>query len=62
MDPDRVVIGHKPSQNIDELVGLYHYVPKDKVILTNQYSSELAKLVNNCFLAQRVSSDRKSVV
>jgi UDP-glucose 6-dehydrogenase len=39
MDPDRVVIGHKAEENIDKLVGLYHYVPKDKIILTNQYSS-----------------------
>ncbi len=56
MKPDRVVIGHRESENIDRLVGLYHYVPREKVILTNQYSSELSKLVNNCFLAQRVSS------
>lgn len=56
MDPDRVVLGHKEGENIDKLVGLYHYVPKDKVIMTNQHSSELSKLVNNCFLAQRVSS------
>lgn len=39
MDPDRVVIGHKAEENIDKLVSLYHYVPKDKIILTNQYSS-----------------------
>lgn len=56
LDPDRVVIGHKPEENIDELTQLYHYIPQEKLILTNQYSSELSKLVNNCFLAQRISS------
>lgn len=38
------------------MVNLYSYVNKSKIILTNQYSSELSKLVANCFLAQRVSS------
>jgi UDPglucose 6-dehydrogenase len=56
MKPDRVVIGHRPEQQIDRLIDLYHYVPKDKIIVTNQYSAELSKLVNNCFLAQRISS------
>lgn len=56
MDPDRVVIGHRKEENVDKLVGLYHYVPKEKIILTNQHSSELSKLVNNCFLSQRISS------
>ena len=56
MDPDRVVIGHRKEDNVDKLVGLYHYVPKEKIILTNQHSSELSKLVNNCFLSQRISS------
>jgi len=56
LKPDRVVIGSKPGQNIDNLVNLYSYVDKSKIILTNQFSSELSKLVANCFLAQRVSS------
>lgn len=29
---------------------------EEKIIRTNQFSSELAKLAANCFLAQRVSS------
>jgi len=56
MKPDRVVIGSKQGSNIDNLVQLYSYVDPQKIILTNQFSSELSKLVANCFLAQRVSS------
>ena len=56
MKPDRVVIGTCQGASIDKLLDLYHYVGKDKIILTNQSSSELSKLVANCFLAQRVSS------
>lgn len=56
LSPDRVVIGSKAGQNIENLVNLYTYVHSSKIILTNQFSSELSKLVANCFLAQRVSS------
>jgi UDPglucose 6-dehydrogenase len=56
MKPDRVVIGHRSGEDINKLVSLYHYVAKERIIHTNQYSSELSKLVANCFLAQRVSS------
>jgi UDPglucose 6-dehydrogenase len=56
MNPDRVVIGRKQNQDISKLIGLYSYVDKSKIILTNQFSSELSKLVANAFLAQRVSS------
>lgn len=56
MKPDRVVLGSfKKDADITNLVNLYKYVA-DKVILTNSASSELSKLVANCFLAQRVSS------
>ena len=56
LKPDRVIIGSRQGDNIDNLVGLYGYVDNSKIILTNQHSSELSKLVANCFLAQRVSS------
>jgi UDPglucose 6-dehydrogenase len=56
MKPDRVIIGSRAGNNISNLVNLYGYVPKEKTIFTNQFSSELSKLVANCFLAQRVSS------
>lgn len=56
MKPDRVIIGSRAGDEIANLVNLYGFVPKEKIILTNQHSSELSKLVANCFLAQRVSS------
>lgn len=56
MKPDRIVIGAKEGQDISNLVGLYKFVDPQRIIFTNQYSSELSKLVANCFLAQRVSS------
>ena len=54
--PDRVVIGSKEGVDISNLTSLYSYVEPKRIITTNQFSSELCKLVNNCFLAQRVSS------
>ena len=33
-----------------------HWVPKDKIVTSNVWSSELSKLVANAFLAQRISS------
>jgi UDPglucose 6-dehydrogenase len=39
------------------LVDVYaHWVPKDKIITTNVWSAEMAKLAANAMLAQRVSS------
>jgi UDPglucose 6-dehydrogenase len=44
-------------QGIEKLFWLYsHWVPKEKIITTNIWSSELSKLVANAFLAQRLSS------
>jgi UDPglucose 6-dehydrogenase len=59
--PDRVLIGGDNSvdgQNaIQELVGIYaNWVPKENILTTNVWSSELSKLTANAFLAQRVSS------
>ncbi|MDA0691177.1 MAG: nucleotide sugar dehydrogenase [Nitrospinae bacterium] len=60
-NPDRVLIGSKdtPTGRVarDELMKIYsHWVPKEKLITTNLWSSELSKLVSNAFLAQRISS------
>lgn len=60
-NPDRVLIGSKETKNglkaRKELVDIYaNWVPKNKIITTNLWSSELSKLVSNAFLAQRISS------
>lgn len=62
MDPDRVLIGgdidtEKGKEAVQALVDIYaHWVPKDRILTTNVWSSELSKLTANAFLAQRVSS------
>jgi UDPglucose 6-dehydrogenase len=60
-EPDRILIGshETPSGHAarDELVKIYsRWVPEQKIITTNLWSSELSKLVANAFLAQRISS------
>ncbi|WP_313411249.1 nucleotide sugar dehydrogenase [Sphingobacterium multivorum] len=55
--PDRVLIGGEDQEAIDALAHIYEaWVPKEQIITTNLWSSELSKLVANAFLAQRVSS------
>lgn len=55
--PDRVLIGGEDAAAVQSLVDIYsNWVPQDKIITTNLWSSELSKLVANAFLAQRVSS------
>ena len=57
LEPDRVLIGGKDKEPINQLSEIYeNWVPKEKIILTNLWSSELAKLAANAFLAQRISS------
>ena len=61
MAPDRVLIGGEQTPTGQEalktLVDVYaHWVPRDRIITTNLWSSELSKLVANAFLAQRISS------
>ena len=58
---DRVLIGGNDTENgkiaVQEIVSIYsHWIPNDKIITTNLWSSELTKLVSNAFLAQRISS------
>ncbi len=55
--PDRVLIGGEDQNAIQSLVDIYaNWVPTDKILTTNVWSSELSKLTANAFLAQRVSS------
>lgn len=61
LSPDRVLIGGESSpegqEAIHALVEVYaNWVPKERILTTNVWSSELSKLVANAFLAQRVSS------
>jgi UDPglucose 6-dehydrogenase len=61
LQPDRVLIGGDTSTEgqiaIQKLVDIYaNWVPADKILTTNVWSSELSKLTANAFLAQRVSS------
>lgn len=60
-DPDRVLIGgHETDAGrraVQVLVDIYaHWVPRERILTTNVWSSELSKLAANAFLAQRVSS------
>ncbi len=59
--PDRVLIGgHQTPQGlaaIGTIVDIYAaWVPRERILTTNVWSSELTKLVANAMLAQRVSS------
>lgn len=58
---DRVLIGGDENEAgeiaKEALSQVYeHWLPKEKILKTNVWSSELSKLVANAFLAQRVSS------
>ena len=56
-NPDRVLIGGENNSAIKSLDDIYsNWVPKEKILHTNIWSSELAKLTANAFLAQRISS------
>jgi UDPglucose 6-dehydrogenase len=59
--PDRVLIGGHDTESgraaVQELVDVYaHWVPRERILTTSVWSSELSKLVSNAFLAQRISS------
>jgi len=61
LNPDRILIGGEQTEEgkeaINALVEIYaNWVPREKLLTTNVWSSELSKLVANAFLAQRVSS------
>jgi UDPglucose 6-dehydrogenase len=59
--PDRILVGSRETerglQARETLVSLYsQWVPRERIITSNIWSSELSKLVSNAFLAQRISS------
>jgi UDPglucose 6-dehydrogenase len=57
LQPDRVLIGGESAAAVEQLVAVYgRWIPRDKILTTNLWSSELSKLTANAFLAQRVSS------
>ncbi|NQY32595.1 MAG: UDP-glucose 6-dehydrogenase [Coraliomargarita sp.] len=60
-NPDRVLVGGDQTPEglaaIQKLVDVYSaWVPRENIITTNLWSSELSKLTANAFLAQRISS------
>jgi UDPglucose 6-dehydrogenase len=61
INPDRILIGGMQTKEgleaINSLVEIYtNWIPKNRILTTNLWSSELSKLTANAFLAQRVSS------
>jgi UDPglucose 6-dehydrogenase len=60
-NPDRVLIGGNDTPEgrraVETLVQIYaRWVPRERILTTNVWSSELSKLAANAFLAQRISS------
>ena len=60
-NPDRVLIGSRQTESglkaRNELIELYaNWVPRERIITSDTWSSELSKLAANAFLAQRISS------
>ena len=58
---DRVLIGGDSSESgqvaVKSLVDIYtKWIPREKILTTNVWSSELAKLASNAMLSQRISS------
>ncbi|MDC0486270.1 nucleotide sugar dehydrogenase [Flavobacteriaceae bacterium] len=58
---DRVLIGGDETVSgqkaVQALVDIYaNWIPKEKILTTNVWSSELSKLASNAMLAQRISS------
>ena len=58
---DRVLIGGDETDSgqkaVKALVDIYkNWIPKEKILTTNVWSSELSKLASNAMLAQRISS------
>lgn len=61
LDPDRVLIGGPTDARgqaaVQALIEVYAaWVPRERIITTNVWSSELSKLAANAMLAQRISS------
>ncbi len=61
LNPDRVLLGGEETPEgaaaVEKVAQIYAaWVPQEKILRTNVWSSELSKLAANAFLAQRVSS------
>lgn len=61
LSPDRVLIGGEQTpagfKAIETLANVYAtWIPRERILETNIWSSELSKLTANAFLAQRISS------
>ena len=61
LNPDRVLIGGEKTiegnKAVNIIADIYkEWIPENKIIKTNIWSSELSKLASNAFLAQRISS------
>ena len=61
LNPDRILIGGEETPEgrraVKLLCSVYsNWIPSEKIITTNTWSSELSKLAANAFLAQRISS------
>lgn len=59
--PDRVLVGSRQTESglkaRTQLVEIYsNWVPRERIIESNVWSSELSKLTANAFLAQKISS------
>lgn len=59
--PDRVLIGGADTEAgqaaMKQLAWVYaHWIPEERILTTNLWSAELAKLTANAMLAQRISS------
>ena len=60
-DPDRVIVGGRETPSgqkaVQAVVDIYaEWVPRERILTPNLWSSELSKLAANAFLAQRISS------
>ena len=57
INPDRILIGGESPMAQASLAAVYQrWVSAEKIVTSNLWSSEMAKLAANAFLAQRVSS------
>ncbi|RDH31471.1 nucleotide sugar dehydrogenase [Aspergillus welwitschiae] len=63
LSPNRVVIGYEPAadgaipETVKTLTRLYTpWVSKERIVTTDTWSSELAKIASNALIAQRISS------
>jgi UDPglucose 6-dehydrogenase len=57
LKPHRVLVGGEHKDAVDDVVGLYRaWVPASRIIRMDTWSAQLAKLLANAMLAQRVSS------